>query len=406
MSSETMNSDHRQMTKKKWMIGSVIGVLFIAMMALVLFEGTKKSVALDADGEQIDIRTHAKTVSDVLAEQEIAIGENDAITPALDTALENGTEIKWEQAKEIAIMIDGKEQKVESVNKTVGALLEEQGITLADYDIVEPSVDTPIQEAEQIDITKAFEVKWVDGGEEEAVWATPMKVGELLRKQEVELGEHDRVEGLAMSSEVTPETVVNITRIELHEEKVEVPTDFIVQEKPDANMFKGETKVLQEGKKGKVEKTFQITVKNGEEVSREVVAENVVESPTNKIVAVGTKVKEQPKETVTPSRDNNAPTGGREFYVEATAYTPYCAGCSGITATGINVRANPNMKLIAVDPRVIPLGSKVWVDGYGYAIAGDTGGAIKGNRIDVLLPSEAYAREHWGRRTVQVKILD
>ena len=121
MSSETMNSDHRQMTKKKWMIGSVIGVLFIAMMALVLFEGTKKSVALDADGEQIDIRTHAKTVSDVLAEQEIAIGENDAITPALDTALENGTEIKWEQAKEIAIMIDGKEQKVESVNKTVGA---------------------------------------------------------------------------------------------------------------------------------------------------------------------------------------------------------------------------------------------------------------------------------------------
>lgn len=404
MSSETMNSDHRQMTKKKWMIGSVIGVLFIAMMALVLFEGTKKSVALDADGEQIDIRTHAKTVSDVLAEQEIAIGENDAITPALDTALENGTEIKWEQAKEIAIMIDGKEQKVESVNKTVGALLEEQGITLADYDIVEPSVDTPIQEAEQIDITKAFEVKWVDGGEEEAVWATPMKVGELLRKQEVELGEHDRVEGLAMSSEVTPETVVNITRIELHKEKVEVPTDFIVQEKPDANMFKGETKVLQEGKKGKVEKTFQITVKNGEEVSREVVAENVVESPTNKIVAVGTKVKEQPKETVTPSRDNNAPTGGREFYVEATAYTPYCAGCSGITATGINVRANPNMKLIAVDPRVIPLGSKVWVDGYGYAIAGDTGGAIKGNRIDLLMPTKQQAYS-FGRKQVKIKVL-
>ena len=404
MSSETMNSDHRQMTKKKWMIGSVIGVLFIAMMALVLFEGTKKSVALDADGEQIDIRTHAKTVSDVLAEQEIAIGENDAITPALDTALENGTEIKWEQAQEIAIMIDGKEKKVESVNKTVGALLEEQGITLADYDIVEPSVDTPIQDAGQIDITKAFEVKWVDGGKEEAVWATPMKVGELLRKQEVELGEHDRVEGLAMSSEVTPETVVNITRIELHEEKVEVPTDFVVQEKPDANMFKGETKVLQEGKKGKIEKTFQITVKNGEEVSREVVAENVVESPTNKIVAVGTKVKEQPKETVTPSRDNNAPAGGREFYVEATAYTPYCAGCSGITATGINVRANPNMKLIAVDPRVIPLGSKVWVDGYGYAIAGDTGGAIKGNRIDLLMPTKQQAYS-FGRKQVKIKVL-
>ena len=62
----------------------------------------------------------------------------------------------------------------------------------------------------------------------------------------------------------------------------------------------------------------------------------------------------------------------------ATAYTAYCNGCSGITTTGINLRANPNLKVIAVDPSVIPLGSKVWVEGYGYAVAGDTGGAIKG----------------------------
>ncbi|GAA3326735.1 hypothetical protein GCM10020331_063860 [Ectobacillus funiculus] len=55
-----------------------------------------------------------------------------------------------------------------------------------------------------------------------------------------------------------------------------------------------------------------------------------------------------------------------------------------MTATGIDLRKDPNMKLIAVDPKVIPLGSKVWVEGYGEAIAGDTGGAIKGNRIDVL----------------------
>jgi len=83
-----------------------------------------------------------------------------------------------------------------------------------------------------------------------------------------------------------------------------------------------------------------------------------------------------------------------------------CKGCSGITATGIDVRNNPNMKVIAVDPSVIPLGSRVWVEGYGEAVAGDTGGAIKGNRIDVLLPSEAYAAQNWGRRTVQVRVLD
>jgi len=63
-------------------------------------------------------------------------------------------------------------------------------------------------------------------------------------------------------------------------------------------------------------------------------------------------------------------------------------------------------KVIAVDPNVIPLGSRVWVEGYGEAIAADTGGAIKGNIIDVLVASEAYAADNWGRRTVKVKILD
>ncbi|WP_028402247.1 3D domain-containing protein [Ectobacillus panaciterrae] len=96
----------------------------------------------------------------------------------------------------------------------------------------------------------------------------------------------------------------------------------------------------------------------------------------------------------------------KEIQVVATAYTPYEEdGYNGMTATGINLRKNPNMKLIAVDPKVIPLGSKVWVEGYGEAIAGDTGGAIKGNRIDVLKPTQKEALQ-WGRKTVTVRVLD
>ena len=100
-----------------------------------------------------------------------------------------------------------------------------------------------------------------------------------------------------------------------------------------------------------------------------------------------------------------APDTGRTLTVEATAYTAYCEGCSGTTANGTDLRANPNLKVIAVDPRVIPLGTKVWVEGYGEAVAADTGGAIKGNKIDVFIPDLGNAYE-WGRRTVQVKILD
>jgi len=91
--------------------------------------------------------------------------------------------------------------------------------------------------------------------------------------------------------------------------------------------------------------------------------------------------------------------------VTATAYTADCAGCSGVSAKGMNLKNSPNAKVIAVDPNVIPLGSKVYVEGYGTAIAADTGGAIKGNRIDVLVPNNSDA-QNWGRKTVTVKVLD
>ncbi|MFJ7825988.1 LysM peptidoglycan-binding domain-containing protein [Psychrobacillus sp. NPDC096623] len=137
--------------------------------------------------------------------------------------------------------------------------------------------------------------------------------------------------------------------------------------------------------------------------------------PGNKLVIEGSKVI-QPKVSAatTTSATSAAPVSkaeskqanvAKELTMTATAYTASCAGCSGITATGINLKANPNQKVISVDPNVIPLGSKVWVEGYGEAIAGDTGGAIKGNKIDIFIPTKQEAL-NWGRKTVTVKVLN
>jgi len=95
----------------------------------------------------------------------------------------------------------------------------------------------------------------------------------------------------------------------------------------------------------------------------------------------------------------------KEITVRATAYTADCQGCSGTTATGVNLKANPNAKVISVDPSVIPLGSKVYVEGYGYATAADTGSAIKGNRVDIFVPNEKDA-VNWGVKNVKVQILN
>lgn len=95
------------------------------------------------------------------------------------------------------------------------------------------------------------------------------------------------------------------------------------------------------------------------------------------------------------------------FYVIATAYTPNCKGCTGITKTGVNVRKTKK-KIIAVDPRVIPLKSKVEliVDGksWGYYYAEDIGGKIKGYRIDVLMRSYTQAK-NFGRKKVKVRVI-
>ncbi|WP_439875050.1 PcsB-like coiled-coil domain-containing protein [Bacillus mycoides] len=118
------------------------------------------------------------------------------------------------------------------------------------------------------------------------------------------------------------------------------------------------------------------------------------------------------KNTTPESKPDPKPAqGGKEFYVTATAYTAdpsengYKAGETVKSKMGHNLTANPNMKLIAVDEAVIPLGSTVYVEGYGTAIAGDTGSAIKGHIIDLLMPDSATANA-WGRRTVKITILN
>ncbi len=137
-----------------------------------------------------------------------------------------------------------------------------------------------------------------------------------------------------------------------------------------------------------------------------------IDEPAHMVAAASTIARSSPpsdtseKPKIIVSSSIEEPTSfEEEMTVTATAYTAYCAGCSGTTAYGIDLRANPNQKVIAVDPRVIPLGTKVWVEGYGEAIAGDTGGAIKGNKIDVFIPSYDSAMA-WGVKQVKLRVIN
>jgi len=176
-------------------------------------------------------------------------------------------------------------------------------------------------------------------------------------------------------------------KIETHQ--VEVPV--AVQYERVDTLPKGEEKVLQEGAVGLDEVEEEIHYKQGDVIDTKELQRKTITPMQPKVVQVGTREVE-----VSRSYDRV-----REVItMEATAYLPTDGGGDGITATGIRARHG----VVAVDPNVIPLGTRVYIPGYGEAIAADTGGDIIGNRIDVVLEDYGSAMQ-FGRRTVDVYIL-
>ena len=387
--------------RKQTVVGILTLVLFVSVITFVFYQVTKSSVVVNANGETLlEVTTHSKTVKELFEKEKIVVSEYDKVSPSLDSEIVDGMTIEWEQAKKITISVDGNQSSLWTTEKLVKNILEEANIEVTEHDVVSASLDTEVGADNKIDIQKAFQLTLVDGLEERQVWSTSTTVANFLKQQEINLGEYDRV-NKKQEDVITPNDKIAVVRVEKVTDVVEESINFATEKKNDSSILKGKEKVVKEGKPGKVERTYEVIKENGKEITRTLQSENVVAKAENKVIAVGTKVV-----TASVSRSNSAaPASGKEFYVTATAYTPFCNGCSGITATGINLRANSELKLIAVDPSVIKLGSKVWVEGYGYAIAGDTGGAIKGNKIDILVQTKAQASA-WGRKKVRIKVLN
>ncbi|MFD1864702.1 ubiquitin-like domain-containing protein [Planococcus chinensis] len=412
-------------------------LMFAAVLTFAIYEGTKNTVTMTANGEKTEVKTHAETVGDFLEEQEIEVSEHDFLSQPADAAIEEDVALEWEKAKEYTINIDGKKTAAWTTDDQVKDILAKADIKTTEHDKVSPGLDEKVDADTAISVEKAYEVTILDGLKKKKVWSTSTTVADFLKQNKISLGELDRVEN-GMDEMVVPNSEVKVVRVEKVTDVVEDSVKFAEVTKKDSSILKGKEKLVQKGENGVVAKTFEVVKENGKEVKRELKSEKTVKEAKKQVKAVGTKVvvasvsrgakqpapkaatastskaapapqqAAAPKQAAPAPKAAAAPAGepaGRELYVSATAYTAFCAGCSGITATGINLKANPGLKVIAVDPSVIPLGSKVWVEGYGYAVAGDTGGAIKGNKIDLFMPNKSDALA-FGRKQVKVKILN
>ena len=207
-------------------------------------------------------------------------------------------------------------------------------------------------------------------------------VSDMLRGWDIELDEKDVVKP-GMDNWLKDGTDVEIDLYERYKETVSEETDFDTKTEYTSELLEGETKVTTEGVKGEDKVTYEIVTLGGVEQSRMEIGRKTVRKPVTQVVAEGTAV------------SYNGERYSKVIRVVATGYTH----TGNRTATG----TWPHRGTMAVDRRVIGMGSYGYVPGYGNVHAEDTGGAIRGNRIDLFFNSRGEA-VRWGRRTVDLYI--
>lgn len=309
--------------------------------------------------------------------------------------------------KDVVVVYDGNEVKVSTYAGTVEGLLLNQGIEISEEDKVVPELQEKLKDGARIVIHRSFEIQLVEGQREETIMTAEKTVEDLINKLDINLGEEDKVEPHLQAS-LYPGEIVRIIRVtkEVVTEEKEIPFQTTIQYNDD--MDYGKTTRVQEGRTGVKEVQLQITYEDGAEVTREVIEESIILEATNEIVEKGTA-----RLLVTSRGDTRRYKD--VIVMEASAYTAGYASTGkspgdpyyGITRSGTQVRPG----VVAVDPKVIPLGSKLYIESmdrtasYGLASAEDTGSAIKGNKVDLFFESREAALR-FGRRKVKVYILD
>ncbi len=300
------------------------------------------------------------------------------------------------------------EKEVLTFKNTVGEALEEQGITLGEYDKASYASDEELSDDMTIEVYRAIAVEVTAGGKTQTVHTTKRVIKDILADAGFKCTEEDEVTP-KQNKIAKADTKILLVKRTSETITVTEDTPFAVTEKPNASLSRGIRKVIKKGTNGKSERTYKISYADGVEVEREIIKEKVLTESVGEVVEVGTKKTRIDDYTIaydgtiTTSRSGTL-SYSRVLNCSATAYDAVSCGKQpgyARTATG----AIAQRGVIAVDPRVIPLGTRVYVEGYGYAIAADTGGAIKGNIIDVCMDSRAESL-NWGRRNVKVYILN
>ncbi|WHH57056.1 ubiquitin-like domain-containing protein [Petroclostridium sp. X23] len=309
--------------------------------------------------------------------------------------------------KEVCIT-DGQEVTyVKSLKSSVKELLEEKNIKLYEGDEIYPSLEEKLQKNQQIVIKRAVPVTILVDGNEINIKTVEETVKDVLAQAQVQVNEKDKI-NFSITDQITAGMKINVVRVA---EKIETITEkipFNVITRANERMDKGKSRTVQQGKEGVQQKQYQVVLHDGQEVSRDLVSDTTVSEPVDEINEYG---------TVAVHKTSRGETFRYKKIVNmrATAYDLSYESCGknpgdkyyGITYTGMKARYG----VVAVDPKVIPLYSRLYIEAadgswvYGHAVAGDIGGGVKGNIIDLFYDDHDFVK-NFGIKKVKVYMLE
>lgn len=308
-----------------------------------------------------------------------------------------GTGLVAAQVKQVHISVQSpqgkRDLKLWTFRNTVRNILAEAKVTVHAHDKLSQALAGTFH-GTHLTIRRAMPVMVTTAQHHLRAWTTDYRVSHILSALSIKLGPLDLVHPALTASVAPGHNRITVIRRRQVKKTVRQPISFGVQYRPDPHLVRGHSTILQAGKTGIKQIIERVTLQNGKAVHSQTVKASTLQPPAPEVVGVGTLV---PLANLT-SR-GGGPQFTRAISVVATGYWPSPTWSTGITATGTRAHYG----VVAVDPRVIPLGTHLYIPGYGFGVAEDTGSAIVGDRIDLCFNNGSQAI-NWGVRQVTVYI--
>ncbi len=265
-------------------------------------------VELRVDGKRLSVTTDANTVGALLGRRGIRLSEHDRVVPGLGAEIEDGLEVHVKRAFTVEVDRDGALSRMDTTHTDPSELLEKLGLDPNEYVLVDPPARLGPGKTLKVRSIRDATIN-VDGISQ--VQRTPaMSVAEFLEQNGVVLGAFDSVTP-SPETAITDGAVVTVARISGEVDVKEEPIPFTTEKRDDPNLPVGQQKVVQEGSDGLARVSYEVTLRDGQEVERKPISNVPIRPAVPKIIAVGTQ-----RSTPSPvaAAGGNSRTGSASWY--------------------------------------------------------------------------------------------